>query len=83
MRRRTRQGRRERAVNHHRVPQQMSYPIPYSKEESQYKVITKNLAVFVGAGNISNSMVTNEDFRKLLQSLDPCYSVPGKVAISH
>ena len=54
--------------------------IPYSKEESQYKLI---IAVFVEAGNILNSIVTNEDFRELLQTLDPRYSVPGKVAISH
>ena len=50
--------------------------VPYKKDESQYKLITMNLAVFVGAGNVSNTLVQSKVFRLLVNVLDPRYPIP-------
>ena len=53
----------------------------YSKESPRYMEI-KKLAVFVGSTNVPNSIVTSPEFCDLLTTADPCYSVPGRTAIS-
>ena len=54
----------------------------YSKESPRYMEITKKLAVFVGSTNVPNSIVTSPEFCDILTTADPCYSVPGRTAIS-
>ena len=46
-----------------------------------YKIITKRLAVFVGATNMPNSIVENPEFRALLKACDPRYPLPERAAV--
>ena len=50
----------------------------YTKESSCYKAITRNLLIFVGASNVSLSLVDNEELRELLQKMDCRYEVPHR-----
>ena len=54
---------------------------PYNQESECYKRITHKLAVFVAAGNVTNRVVEDEQFRALLKELDERYPVPGRTAI--
>ena len=42
----------------------------------------QNLAVFVGAGNVSNTLVQSKVFRSLVNVLDPRYPIPMYVPLS-
>ena len=50
----------------------------YSESSTQYKVITRQLAIFVGSTNIALSIVENPEFRDLLLTLDKRYQVRGR-----
>ena len=54
----------------------------YSESLTQYKAITRQLAIFVGSTNIALSIVENPEFRDLLLTLDKRYQVPGRKKIS-
>ena len=53
----------------------------YDRGSDRYKIITKKLAVFVGATNMPNSIVENPEFRALLKARDPRYPLPGRAAV--
>ena len=53
----------------------------YDRGSDRYKIITKKLAVFVGATNMPNSIVENPEFRALLKACDPRYPLPGRAAV--
>ena len=55
----------------------------YPKDSKRYMEITRKLAIFVGSTNVPNSIVTSPEFCDLLTTADPCYSVPGRAAISN
>ena len=52
-----------------------------NRGSDRYKIITKKLAVFVGATNMPNSIVENPEFRALLKVCDPRYPLPGRAAV--
>ena len=45
-------------------------------------MITKKLAVFVGASNVANSLVECLEFKDLLATLDPRYPIPGRALLN-
>ena len=58
-----------------------SFGRKYDKESRKYQDITRKLAVFIGSCNVPNSLVENEEFRSLVQVLDPRYIMPGRARI--
>ena len=54
---------------------------PYSKDSPRYKLITRNLAIFVGSFSVANRIVENLEFRDLLSAMDERYPVPGRSSI--
>ena len=53
----------------------------YDMGNHKYQVITRKLAVFIGSSNVPNSLVENEEFKLLIEALDPQYQVPGRSRI--
>ena len=55
----------------------------YEKGSMQYQLITRKLAIFIASSNAPNSLVENEEFRSLIQTLDYRYDVPPRAQIGH
>jgi hypothetical protein len=53
----------------------------YSLDSYKQINITKKLAVFIATSTVANRLVENEEFRDLLNELDPRYVVPGRQKI--
>ena len=52
------------------------------QRKMKYKEITRKLAIFVDSSNVSNNIITNTEFSDLLTTADPCYTIPGRAALS-
>ena len=53
----------------------------YEKGSMQYQLITRKLAIFIASSNAPNSLVENEEFRSLIQTLYYRYDVPPRAQI--
>ena len=53
----------------------------YDFHSNHQKLIDKTVAVFVGATNAPYSVINNEHFRRMLQSLDARYRIPGRTRL--
>ena len=49
-----------------------------SVDSERQKSITKELAIFLGSTNTPISIVENDRFKKLIQTLDNRYELPGR-----
>ena len=56
----------------------MPQAIHYSNESIKYKIIKRNLVVFVGITNVANILVKFPEFKDLLKEIEPCYDIPGR-----
>ena len=54
----------------------------YDRSSHRYQLITRKLAIFLGCTIVPNSLVENEEFLSLIQTLDPRYKVPGRTSVS-
>lgn len=54
----------------------------YDHSSHRYQLITHKLAIFLGCTNFANSLVENEEFLSLIQTLDPRYKVSGRTSVS-
>lgn len=54
----------------------------YSKDNPQFKLITRKLAIFIGTSNVANSIVENMEFCDLLHAADSRYTVPSRTVIA-
>ena len=50
----------------------------YALDSEKQKVRDRELAIYVGATSMPNSIVTNEHFQSLVQTLDPQYNMPSR-----
>ena len=76
---------RERSLKHYQqatLKETLSRHTVYSKDSDRYRVITKELAIFIGTSNVANRIVENLEFKDLLQALDPRHPVPSKQAFT-
>ena len=54
----------------------------YDTSSHRCQLLTRKLAIFVGATSVPNSLVENAEFKALLEALDPRYPVPSRTLIS-
>ena len=54
----------------------------YDPKSTRCRTITKRLAIFIGATNVSIRLVENEEFRELIHELDKRYKVPSRTKIN-
>ena len=55
---------------------------PCDKDSVRYQSISRKLAIFIGASNVPNSLVSNTDFRDFVEELNPKYDIPDRAAMS-
>ena len=53
----------------------------YAMDSEKQKVRNRELAICVGATSMPNSIVTNQHFRSLVQTLDPQYNMPSRTRL--
>ena len=54
----------------------------YTTKSIKYLSIARKLAIFIGCANVSTRLVENQEFRDLIQELDPRFPVPGRTKIT-
>ena len=53
----------------------------YDRSSHCYQLITRTLPIFLGCTNVANSLVENEEFLSLIQTLDHRCEVPERASV--
>ena len=65
-----------------KLPDVISGGTMYDQNSEQYKLITKDLAILIGATNIPLHLVQHYRFKPFVQALNRRYKVPSQTKVS-
>ena len=65
-----------------KLPEVISGGTMYDQNSEQYKLITKELAILIGATDIPLYFVEHNRFKRFVQALNRCYKAPSRTKVS-